>query len=178
MRLWHIDLIPYLPTAQLKAQWRELNSIYKKQDNHLLINYNYDYPKYFLKTYSIVVLGEMQKRNYKFDVTKYSKYFEDENYPDYYLKEDIPYLIDSYLNGYDVIHDNKFKEHNNEYLTICYWNLREKYIRKQKDFTEDVWLKLDKYYKDTVYNSYPKELKKILSRKDFELLFKGLIKGE
>ena len=35
MRLWHIDLIPYLPKSQLLAQWRELNSIFKKQDKHI-----------------------------------------------------------------------------------------------------------------------------------------------
>ena len=29
MRLWRIDLIPYLPRTQLLAQWRELNSIFK-----------------------------------------------------------------------------------------------------------------------------------------------------
>ena len=48
MRLWHIDLIPYLPDLQLIAQWRELNSIFKKQDKHILINYIYNYDKVFM----------------------------------------------------------------------------------------------------------------------------------
>lgn len=165
MRLWHIDLIPYLPTAQLKAQWRELNSIYKKQDNHILINYIYNYSDLYLFDYTCMVLQELKHRNIK--VKNYSNCY---NY--FYAMSN--YGTISLKNRYDY----KYKEHDDNYLTICYWNLREKYIRKQKDFTEDVWLKLDKYYKDTVYNSYPKELKKILSRKDFELLFKGLIKGE
>ena len=45
MRLWHYKLIPFLPNSQLIAQWRELNSIFKKQDKHILINYVYEYPK-------------------------------------------------------------------------------------------------------------------------------------
>ena len=39
MRLWHKDLIPYLPKKQLQGQWRELNSIYKLQNKHILINF-------------------------------------------------------------------------------------------------------------------------------------------
>lgn len=52
MRLWHIDLIPYLPKSQLIAQWRELNSIYAKQDRRILINYIYEYNRHYLKAYS------------------------------------------------------------------------------------------------------------------------------
>lgn len=40
-----------------------------------------------------------------------------------------------------------------EYLTICYYNLKEKYLRGQKDFTDEVWNKLDKFYKEALnYN--------------------------
>lgn len=45
MRLWHTDLTPYLPKSQLLAQWRVLNSIFVKEDKHVLINYIYEYPK-------------------------------------------------------------------------------------------------------------------------------------
>lgn len=49
MRLWHIDLITnsLLPKSQLLAQWSELNSIFKKQDKNILINYIYDTDKYW-----------------------------------------------------------------------------------------------------------------------------------
>ena len=126
MRLWHIDLIPYLPKSQLLAQWRELNSIFKKQDKHILISYIYDYPKEYLWWYSQVVINEIQKRCYDIKTwDNYNKYFSYTE-PNFNLR---------------------FKEHNNQYLTMNYWNLAEKYIRGQKDFTKEVWDKLDEFYK-------------------------------
>lgn len=126
MRLWHIDLIPYLPKSQLLAQWRELNSIFKKQDKHILINYIYDYPKEYLWRYTAKLVNEMGDRSIK--VKHWDNYDE-------YFKE-----------LYVVFTDLRFKEHNNEYLTICYYNLKEKYLRGQKDFTAEVWEKLDTFY--------------------------------
>lgn len=134
MRLWHIDLIPYLPKPQLLAQWRELNSIFKKQDKHILINYIYNHSKYYLHCYSMEVITEMHKRGYKTNLDNHLKYFE--------------CLGVDFYNDYTP----KFKEHNNEYLTICYYNLKEKYLRGQKDFTKDVWDKLDKFYKKEINN--------------------------
>ena len=49
-----------------------------------------------------------------------------------------------YQNEYDY----KYNEHDNEYLTICYYNLKEKYLRGQKDFTKELWDKLDNFYKN------------------------------
>lgn len=129
MRLWHIDLIPYLPKSQLLAQWRELNSIFKKQDNHILINYIYNYSKYELRAYSVEVISEMRYRGYNVNNHNYLKYFES--------------LGVDFHNDYTP----RFKEHDNEYLTICYYNLKEKYIRGQKDFTIEIWEKLNKFYK-------------------------------
>ena len=78
MRLWHYKLIQYLPKSQLVAQWRELNSIYKKQDNHILINYIYSYDKSDLLVYSNLVINEMTKRNYKIkNWENYNNYFKD-----------------------------------------------------------------------------------------------------
>lgn len=127
MRLWHIDLIPYLPKSQLLAQWRELNSIFRKQDKHILINYIYDYPKEYLWRYTANVVDEMvENRNINIKIWKnYDLYFKDIGW--------------CYTNL-------RFKEHDNEYLTICYYNLKEKYLRGQKDFTAEVWEKLDTFY--------------------------------
>ena len=130
MRLWHIDLIPYLPKSQLLAQWRELNSIFKKQDNHILINYIYGYEKEYLYNYSAMVIKEMSKRNIKIKSwTNFNKYF------------DLVDRAEDYSNLF-------YFEHNKEYLTICYYNLKEKYMRGQKDFNRFTWIKLDNFYKE------------------------------
>ena len=130
MRLWHIDLIPYLPRTQLLAQWRELNSIFKKQDNHILINYIYNYSKEHLFCYTQAVLQEMSKRGYKI------KSFD--NYKRYFFEcEWERYFFDNRL---------RFEEHNQEYLTICFYNLKEKYIRGQKDFTQELYKNLVEFY--------------------------------
>ena len=120
MRLWHIDLIPYLPKSQLLAQWRELNSIIKKRDKHVLINYVYNYDDKPLKNYTDAVLREMYNRGYKANIELYRLYF-------------------SHINTFGI---ERFKEHDIDYLTICYYNLKEKYIRGQKDFTDEIWGKL------------------------------------
>lgn len=121
MRLWHYKIIPYLPKSQLIAQWRELNSIFAKQDKHILINYIYNYPKDYLYSYSSCVLDEMKKHGYqikKWD--NYNEYFES-------LRFSKPNM--------NLI----YSEHNSEYFEICYWNLREKYLRGQNDFTKDIY---------------------------------------
>ena len=67
MRLWHIDLIPYLPRTQLLSQWRELNSIFKKQDNHILINYIYDYDKKYLlfhNSYIVNLILDLKNKSF------------------------------------------------------------------------------------------------------------------
>lgn len=150
MRLWHYKLLPYLPKSQLLAQWRELNSIFKKQDKHILINYVYTYPRQDLYIYTQAVLGEFIKRNYKVkDFTNFDNYFGS-----YKQCEQHKRLNDEFLlKGFDkVLEEHKFDEHDNEYLTICYWNLREKYIRGQKDFTHEIWHKIDEFYKGEMKN--------------------------
>lgn len=130
MRLWHIDLIPYLPKSQLLAQWRELNSIFKKQDKHILINYIYNYAtKRTLLNYAEAVAREMLNRNYK--IKSFGKF-------------------NTYFYGTSSFGTERFAEHDKEYLTICYWNLREKYLRGQKDFTKEVWDKLDEFYRSQI----------------------------
>lgn len=133
MRIWHVELIPYLPRSQLLAQWRELNSIYKKKNKHILINYIYNYSKDYLYVYSIKVIEELKARKYKVNqFTHFNKYF------------------DGILDEYGVSTSLRYREHNNDYLTICYYNLKEKYIRGQKDFTTRLWHKLESYYKSRI----------------------------
>jgi len=129
MRLWHQDIIKLLPKSQLLAQWRELNSIFAKEDRHILINYIYDYPKEHLYTYTQLVLQEMKKRG--FTIRTFDK-------------------MNHYFEGIDTTQkiEAPFAEHHNdEYLEICYFNLKEKYLRGQKDFDELRFQTLVQYYK-------------------------------
>ncbi len=128
MRLWHVDLLEHLPKGQLLSQWRELNSIFAKEDQHILINYIYEYPKDDLYIYTKKVMDEMTMRGYKIRTyEKMNKYFE----------------------GLELGPNFKpFKDHHdNEYLQICYYNLKEKYMRGQKDYEEDMYNNLCRYVK-------------------------------
>lgn len=135
MRLWDFRLLPYLPKSQLLAQKRECDLIIKdatkgKQTNHILINYIYGYGGIYslsFKTYYALLYKEFKRRNFKFN--------------DKYLMVNTEYAKNPLVKPFT-------RHHNDEYLTICYWNLREKYLRGQKDFTDNIWQELDKFYKN------------------------------
>ena len=121
MRLWHYELIPYLPKSQLIAQWRELNSIFKKEDKHILINYIYSHDKECLRTYAWAVIDEMNARGYKINsMVNMARYFGEKTF----LECDETMV---------------YPEHNDRYLRQCFCNLQEKYDRGQKDFTREVY---------------------------------------
>ena len=126
MRLWHYRLLPFLPKSQLIAQWRELNSIFKKQDKHILINYVYEYSKENLMWYTELVLAEMLHRRYKIkSTTNMCKYFEDTK------------LVEM---------GNPFpRHHTDRYMLQCYYNLQEKFDRGQKDYMLENYLALHLY---------------------------------
>lgn len=127
MRLWHTDIIPFLPKGQLLSQWRELNSIFAKEDKHILINYIYEYPKDDLFIYTKKVIEEMTNRGYKIRTfEKMDRYFSDLEE----VNEVSPYE----------------QHHNDDYLEICYYNLKEKFIRGQKDYDEKLFKQLENYY--------------------------------
>lgn len=134
MRLWHYELIPFLPKSQLLAQWRELNSIFKKQDRHILINYIYEYPKEKLFRYSLMVFWEMRNRDYKAELN--------ENMENYFG----PALFRIGCFYYIIDHDNPFPEHHTDrYLLQCYYNLQEKHDRGQKDFDNLTFSRLEDF---------------------------------
>lgn len=129
MRLWHTDILAALPKSQLLAQWRELNSVFAKEDKHILINYIYDYPREDLLIYTNLVLAEMRKRGIQIrTLDKMTRYFEGIASASY---------------------DPFAKHHNAEYLEICYFNLKEKFLRGQKDYTEEQFLLLKNIYETT-----------------------------
>lgn len=118
MRLWHKDLIPYLPRQQLIAQWRECCAICsnwanKGTPNHLLVNKIMDYPIQDFIFYSNIVKVQILNRGY--NVSEKSK----NNF---------------YINSQKIkcIRDNNNKPmfenwHNERYLKQCLFNLQEKY---------------------------------------------------
>ena len=136
MRLWHYKIIHYLPNSQLCAQWRELHSIFKKKDKHILINYIYDYDKEYLRTYTWEVINEMMRRGYKIGVDSMTSAC------DFFGGK----MFDSCNRS---LH---FREHNLGYLRQCFYNLQEKFERGQKDFTVDRYGKLADFYMEEMKN--------------------------
>lgn len=70
MRLWHRDLIPYLPRKQLVAQWRECCCICKNiadngTPNHLLVNKIMDYSFEHFLEYTRLIIYCLQEKGYK-----------------------------------------------------------------------------------------------------------------
>ena len=128
MRLWHTALISVLPKQQLLGQWRELNSIFKLKNKHVLINFVYDYPKTDLYVYSVLVVGEFIKRKYKVNLDNFYNYFGNIVFkpPEFF----VPF-------------DNKM---TSRYLKQCLYNLQEKYDCGA--ITEDEWQKIKDRFVD------------------------------
>ena len=132
MRLWHYKLIPVLPQKQLISQWRECIAIKRQWEKgtlkHPLVSYitNYDSECFVAYTYRVIL--EMQKRGIKYN----EKYFHE-------IQDFCTYgrLTIFRINDY-----KQYKEHNNRYLTQCYYNLQEKYDRGI--ITQEEWNLINK----------------------------------
>lgn len=131
MRLWHKSLIEVLPRQQLLGQWRELNSIYKKEDKHILINFIYEYPKKDLLLYSLKVILTMQRRGYNINLKNFIDYFQIKDY-----KEMQKILLSNA--------ETFVKKMNKRYLLQCYYNLQEKY--DCGGITEKEWNKINQRF--------------------------------
>lgn len=123
MRLWHKDLVSYLPRKQLVAQWRECCAICsnwanKGTPNHLLVNKVLKYPSIHFMEYTRLVVSEMMDRGYKLN----------------------PRVMENFVNNYDCFGVSSetiigarveriiFEGwHNDRYLKQCLYNLQEKY---------------------------------------------------
>ena len=117
MRLWHKDLVEFLPRLQLISQWRECCCIAKSITekgtlNHILVNKIMDYPIDHFVEYSFNVCMEMEYRGYKCDLSRFYKYF---------ATKDI--VVPLRTDGEQI-----FPEwHNDIYLRECLYNLEEKF---------------------------------------------------
>lgn len=113
MRLWHKDLIDYLPQQQLISQWRECCCIAKNicsngTPNHILVNKIMDYPLSHFYVYGLTVYIAMKDRGYKCDFHKFDKYFNE--------KDKVTNINNMFQNW-----------HTERYLAQNYYNLQEKF---------------------------------------------------
>jgi uncharacterized protein (TIGR02328 family) len=136
MRLWHKELIPYLPTQQLVAQWREcclIASLLASDDhtpNHILVNPVTDYPPEHFELYCVLVYQEMAKRKFNITDEVCKKLEMHLRAWRIYLDSEVPW--DCFLKDWNVESDisELFSDwHNQRYLRQCYYNLEEKYDR-------------------------------------------------
>jgi len=130
MRLWHWKLLPYLPKLQIVSQWRELNSIFVKQNKHILINYIYEYDYMDLYRYSLMVINELDNRGIKHNNSKMLDYF------DKWLSKTSDGEIASAIFGDTPVFA---RHHDDSYLRQCFYNLQEKFDRGQSDFTFNIY---------------------------------------
>ena len=128
MRLWHKDLLPYLPRAQLISQWRECCCIARSMalngtPNHILVNRIMDYPPIHFIAYTSLVINEMKARGYKCDPEKYTYWAKRW----YYGNQDvIPDKDDVFINW-----------HTNKYAMQNFFNLEEKH--DCKGISDEEW---------------------------------------
>lgn len=125
MRLWHKDLIKYLPSKQLLGQWRECCAIAKNMyekgtPNHLLVNKILLFPESHFNSYAELVASEMRKRGYSCDWNRFMMWrinrarSEEEIFPTW---------------------------HNDRYLRQCLYNLQEK--RDCRGISDDEWAEIE-----------------------------------
>lgn len=118
MRLWHYQLLPYLPDAQLKGQLRELVAILhdwkaRGGTNHLLINRVMEYPRSELLRYYLHFHMAYSKRLGKMPKGAISLEFM-------LFADDAP-MPDKLVPVYE-------DWHNRQYLRVCMANLYEKHV--------------------------------------------------
>ena len=136
MRLWHTSLIPVLPREHLVAQWRECSAIAGKiqssgTPNHVLVNFvmNYDFDHFI--SYAYYIRQEMNARKYRSMNSVWEKIVS--------LKPDWTLL------PIEEVYKNKMSDF---YLTVCYYNLYEKYDCGMFDNFDDI----EKVYRRIIFN--------------------------
>lgn len=137
MRLWHYGIIPFLPSAQLLGQWRECCAVASRwaetgHPNHALVNPVTNYGVEEFVQYCKMVKDEMNRRGYICEEYTVCKLLSN------FTKIAIRYCNEDYnefqnrmhdiWDGREVITDIFSKWHNDTYLTICYWNMYEKFL--------------------------------------------------
>ena len=136
MRLWHTSLIHALPREHLVAQWRELSAIAGKiqtsgTPNHVLVNFVMNYDLDHFISYAYYIRQEMNARKYR---TMNSVWEKIES-----LKPDWKLL------PIEEVYKGKMSDF---YLTVCYYNLYEKYDCGMFDDFDEI----EKIYRRVIFN--------------------------
>lgn len=143
MRLWHKDLIPYLPQQQLVAQWRECCAIASclakdHTPNHILVNPVLEYDPAHYISFCSLVFKEAYERGYSIADRSRKKLEDDLRAWQLYLKDSLPWELEDKI---PVAYNKLFEDwHNERYLIQCYYNLEEKYDRG--GINDDEWSKI------------------------------------
>jgi len=136
IRLWHTSLIPALPREHLVAQWRELSAIAGKiqttgSPNHVLVNFVMDYDFDHFISYAYYIRQEMTKRGYRTMNSVWEKIIALNP-----VWELIPI---------EEVYKQKMSDF---YLTVCYYNLYEKYDCGMFDNFDEI----EKIYRRIIFN--------------------------
>ena len=118
LRLWHQNLIKYLPKEQLLGQHRELCALRGKGfgRKHKTVDYVFKHPYYYLYQFHLIVIKEMERRNYKVNNLWKNKNYRGKN---------IGYDFTDFTKK-TFYHKKIYKEHNKKYLKECIENLNKK----------------------------------------------------
>lgn len=125
MRLWHQDLIFFLPREQLLGQHRELCALRGKgfDKKHKTVDYVFKYPYYYLYKFHLIVIKEMEKRGYNVNPR-----WKIRNYRGKNIGFDYTEFTQDKICG-----DKIYKEHDEKYLIECIENLNKKNKRLLTD---------------------------------------------
>lgn len=131
MRLWHKFMLSALPREQLVSQWRECSSVAgaiqkNRTPNHILVNYVLDHDFDHFISYTYYVREEMKKRGYRTMDSVWNKIIS--------LKPDWKLL---------PLSDIYPEEMDNTYWEICYYNLKEKWLRG--GIINEDWQKIENF---------------------------------
>ena len=136
-RLWHVDLLPYLPGKWLVSQFRECvgvtNQYYAGTINHAIVNRVKNYSEVDICTYNKLMLDAYDARGYKSNPEIREK-----------------------LNAEKALNEKPFKGwHEDRYLSQCLFMLQEKYDVGM--ILEDDWKRIDEVPKfHAILESYDK----------------------
>lgn len=126
MRLWDYRLIPVLPNKMLVSQWRECIAIKRQWEKgtlkHRLVSYVMNYNKAMFASYMFDVMAEMNERHINFQ----KKYYDE---------------VHEFCKGFSITH---YPQHNDRYLTQCYYNLEEKADRGI--ISEEEWQPIQNFW--------------------------------